>query len=192
MKLNIHIISHPIVKHLYSLTEQETTSNIQNQWLKQLGLFLIYETIRNWLTTYSIAIKQIHNIKKITIIDPKESYIIIANTSVNLSFIQETQYLLPKSHIKLINLHNRNFNQQLNKNFFAKKTNFHYTKAIIMTNKINVDFTLATINHLIDETNISINNIRLTCLNCETHKLLDISNVYPLLNIFTTSLINTT
>ncbi len=50
MKLNIYTISHPITQFLSSTVQNtQLQSDIQNHTWKQLGQFLIYETIRNWI-----------------------------------------------------------------------------------------------------------------------------------------------
>lgn len=184
MKLNIHVISHPIVQNLSSLTiNRSFTSNINNLVLKQLGLLILYETIRNWIKTYKLTIKKISYKKEITIINPRESFIIISNTLQYLSLIQDIQFILPNSKFKLIEDNNHiNFNQlsKLDDN----------AKIIIITYKITLKYILNLLDYFLHKKNIQIYKIRLICIKCETDQLIEISKKYNKLNIYTTQIIN--
>lgn len=188
MKLSIHIISHPIIQYLSSITEQKNLmSSTKHQWFRQLGLLLIYETIRNWLKTYQVSIKKVSYTTDMTITDPKESYVIIADTGINLSLIQEVQYLLPQCHINLISSSSYGSRKEHELNSCAKHLDKN-TKIIIISSEIDIDYILGTIHTLIYIQGISIEQIRLTCIKCETEKLIKISQEYPMLNIFTASI----
>lgn len=189
MKANIHVISHPIVQYLSSTTKQnKIISNIKHQLLRQLGLFLIYETIRSWIETYCITIQQINYIKDIAIVDPKESYIILASTDIDLSLIQEAQYLLPRCNTCLINLSHYSSKKEPESSFLPNQIFNNYTKVIIITPKLNINYIVTTLHNLIYIKNIKIRQIRLACIYCETEKLIEINRKYPKLNIFTTKI----
>lgn len=190
MKLNIHVISHPIIKYLSSLTQQKNLQiNTKKQILKQIGLFLSYESIRNWLTTYNLIIKTLNETKNIVIIDPKESFIIIANTTEDINLIQELQYLLPECNIKLIPIDIINTPNNCYIETIFSKINYTYAKVIIINHYIQTQYILNLINLLINN-NIEIHQIRLNCINCNTDQLIKISNKYPKLNIYTTAIHN--
>ena len=185
MKLNIHIISHPIIQNLSSLIiNQAFPPNINNLILKQLGLLILYETTRNWIKTYQLTIKQINYKKEITIIDPKESFIIISNTLKYLSLIQDIQFILPNSYFKLIEDNNNNvkLNQSLELN--------HNTKIIMIIYKITLKYILNLLDYFLYKKNIQIHKIRLICIQCETDQLIEISKKHNKLNIYTTQIIN--
>lgn len=191
MKLNIHVISHPIVKYLSSLVKQNNLQiNTKKQVLKQIGLFLTYESIRNWLKTYQLVIKTLDKTKNIVIISPKESFTIIVNTTEDINLIQELQYLLPECNIKFIPMEiiNTTNNYYIKKNF--SQINYTYTKIIIVNYHLQTQYILKLINQLINN-NIKIHQIRLNCINCNTDQLIKISHKYPLLNIYTTEIHNT-
>ena len=181
MKLNIHIISHPIIQNLSSITTNQTVpSNINNLALKQLGLLILYEAIRNWIKTYRLTIKQINHRKEITIIDPKESFTIVSNVFKYLSLIQDIQFILPNSNFKLIEENNLNHLVEINRN----------TKIIIVTYKIKLQYILDLLDYFLHKKNIQIHKIRLVCIKCETNQLIEISKKYNKLDIYTTQLIN--
>lgn len=184
MKLNIHLMSHPVIQHLSStIIDKQLNSYNTYQILRQLGLLITYETIRNWLRTYKLTIKQIKQEKEIIIIDPKESYIVIFNNIESLSLLQEMQLLIPKIQLELI------YNYDIiNKNRLIKIDS--YTKIIIINNKIEVGYLVNLLDYLTKNNNVKTNQIRLTCIECETNQLIAISKEYAELNIYTTKIIN--
>nr|YP_010728759.1 uracil phosphoribosyltransferase [Phymatolithon calcareum]WEA76912.1 uracil phosphoribosyltransferase [Phymatolithon calcareum] len=192
MKLNIYTTSHPIIQVL-SNTIQNTNlqSNTKNQTYKQLGLFLIYETIRNWLRIYKLHIKQINIIKEFVIIDPKESYIMMTDINMNLAFIQEVSYILPNCNLSLINFSKTNTTNLIDSNFSYIPTQINEsTKIIVIKKYIDVEYLLKLMDYLINVKQINIKQIRLTCIICEENKLVKISQKYPELRIYTTQVKN--
>nr|YP_007878167.1 uracil phosphoribosyltransferase or UMP pyrophosphorylase [Calliarthron tuberculosum]AGA63778.1 uracil phosphoribosyltransferase or UMP pyrophosphorylase [Calliarthron tuberculosum] len=188
MKLNIHVLSHPIIQHLSSLTkEKNLPSNIKNYRLRQLGLFLLYETIRNWIKTYRLTIRKINKKKNITIIDPEESYTIITNTNGDLSLIQELQCLIPKCNINLIPIKILNSIDITNLNQITENID-SYTKIIIVSNSIDIQYISKLMLYLTNIKNLKIEQIRLTSINCKTDYLIEISKTYPTLHIYTTEI----
>lgn len=189
MRLNIHVTSHPIIQHLSSITKQKNLQiNIKKQILRQLGLLLSYETIRNWLQTYKLTIQVMHEKKNIILIDPKESYSIITNTTEDLSLIQELQYLLPKCNISFIpiNVIISRDNSCINK---AIKEIKPWTKIIIISYTIHLEYIIKLIDQLINQ-DIRLTQIRLSCINCNRDQLIKISHAHPSLNIYTTEIQN--
>nr|YP_009589083.1 uracil phosphoribosyltransferase or UMP pyrophosphorylase [Corallina ferreyrae]QBL75599.1 uracil phosphoribosyltransferase or UMP pyrophosphorylase [Corallina ferreyrae] len=190
MKLNIHILSHPIIQYLSSITkEKNLQSNIKNHTLRQLGLFLLYETMRNWLTTHKLTIKTINEHKSITIIDTKESYTIITNTNTNLSLIQEIQCLLPKCDINFIPIKILDSTNISNLDQIIEIIH-PYQKIIIISYNINTQYILKLMLYLTDIHNVKIQQIRLIAINCTTENLISISKIYPKLNVYTTGIEN--
>lgn len=188
MKLNIHIISHPVIQNLSSITSNQV---LQNQTyyhlLKYLGLFIIYETIRNWMKTYQLTIKQIKDTKDIIITDPKESYVIIFNNMKYSTLVQEIQNVLPKVDIKLINQQDLNRN---NKSILQLKKISQKTKFIIINNNLRLDYNMHLLDHLIYNEHINLNKIRVTCITCLHSQLIHLSKYYSQLNIYTTKIID--
>lgn len=184
MKLNIHIISHPIIQYLSSASKENNIQiNIKKQILKQLGLFLSYETIRNWLQTYNLTVQTVNETKNITLINPKESYTIIANKLEDFNLIQELQYLLPKCQFSFIPT---NMTKNINSLCIKKQIN-NWTKVIIISYSIELEYVKELLQELIKQ-KIKIHQIRLSCINCHTDQLIQLSNIYPSLNIYTTEI----
>lgn len=190
MKLNIYTISHPITQLLSSNIQNTNFQSHANKHMwKQLGLLLTYETIRNWIKIYKLKIKQINIIKEFKIFDPKESYIIIANITMDLGLVQETRDLLPRCTISLIDFNKNNSSCLIDSNFshIPKKIDLS-TKIIIIKKYINVEYLLKLMEYLTNIKRIHINRIRIICIICEDSKLITISRKYPQLNIYTTQI----
>jgi len=186
MKLNIHLMSHPVIQHLSNtIIDKKFKSDNTYQTLRQLGLLITYETIRNWVRTYKLTIKQIEKEKEVVIIDPKESYLIILNDLESLSLLQEIQLLIPKIKLELIYKYDiGEKNQYINK----LQSVDSYTKIIMINHKIEVGYVINLLDYLTNNNNIKTNQIRLTCIECETNQLLAISKKYAELNIYTTKI----
>ena len=183
MKLNIHLISHPLTQNLSSISSNISSQHSRfNQYLKYLGLFIIYETIRTWTITYNLKIKTNQKEKNFIIIDPKESYTIIFNDLDYLSMLQEIQFILPKMDLKLV--------KHKNKEALNISHNTHH-KILIVNDKINVIYVEDIIENLRYTYNIKLNQIRLACIECATTQLIKLSEKYSDLTIYTTKIIDT-
>ena len=181
MKLNIHIVSHPIITYLSNITKHHyLPPNICKNISRQLGQFLMYESFRDWLTTSQITIKKINHYYDINIINNQENYILITDQYKFSHFFGEIEYVIPISQIILIQPKEIIENQL---NTIEKKT-----KIIIATYKLNIIYISKIIEHLTRSEKINLNQIRICTIYCENDKLIKISNKYPSLNIYTTQI----
>ena len=183
MKLNIHVISHPLTQNVSGIiSNMSPQHNIFHQYLKYLGLFIIYETIRTWTIIYKLKIKTNRKEKDFVIIDPKESYTIIFNNLDYISMLQEVQFILPKTDLKLV--------EHKNKNKLNFSSNTHH-KILIVNDRMDVTYIKDLIKELEYNYNIHLNQIRLACIECATTQLIKLSEQYNDLTIYTTKIIET-
>ena len=183
MKLNIHLISHPLTQNLSSINRNISSQySILNQYLKYLGLFIIYETIRTWTIIYKLKIKTNQKKKDFIIMDPKESYTIIFNDLNYISMLQEIQFILPKMDLKLVEHKSK---EKLNLSY-----NTHH-KILIVNNRMDVRYIKDVIENLKYTYNIDLNQIRFACIECATTQLIKLSEQYSDLTIYTTKIIDT-
>ena len=183
MKLNIHLISHPLTQNLSSISRNISSQDGRlNQYLKYLGLFIIYETIRTWTITYNLKIKTNKKKKDFIIIDPKESYTIIFDDLDYISMLQEIQFILPKMDLKLF--------KHKDKEPLNISCNTHH-KILIVNDEINIIHVENLIENLKYTYNINLNQIRLACIECATTQLIKLSEKYSDLTIYTTKIIDT-
>nr|YP_009541766.1 uracil phosphoribosyltransferase [Neogoniolithon spectabile]AYR05975.1 uracil phosphoribosyltransferase [Neogoniolithon spectabile] len=182
MKLNIRIVSHPIITYLSNINKYlYLPYNLEKYILSQLGLFLIYESLRDWLLTYRLTIQKLDYQDSITIIDPQESYMIITDQQDSLHFIQEIAYIIPKCKVKVIDLEN-----SLPNELTEIKTN---TKIIIALCQSKIFYLIELIRQLTETNNLNIQHIRVCTIYCKNEDLIQISDRYPKLNIYTTRII---
>jgi len=176
-------MSHPVIQHLSNIIIDKPFKSYNTyQTLRQLGLLITYETIRDWLTTYKLTIKQTEREKEIILIDPKESYLIILNDLEYLSLLQEIQLLIPKLKLQLIYNYDT-INKSKNRNKLTEIDS--YTKIIMINNKIEVGYIINLLDYLTKNNNVKTEQIRLTCIECETNQLVAISKEYAQLDIYT-------
>ncbi len=188
MKLNIRLMSHPIIQSICEkFTHQETFSCITDQSLKNLGLLIIYETMRNWIKTYKISIQQMQSRGDFIITDPKESYIIIFNNLKHLSFFYEIKDLLPKSELILIR-ENEAASRSSNASIELPKIN-SCTKIIISLSQLNAVYAIEVIRELIKQYKVQISQIRLTSIICREDELIKLGEQYSYLNVYTSKII---
>lgn len=186
MRLNIHLLSNPIIQNLSNINQNSSLPfSIKNQANKHLGIFIIYETLRKWIKIYKLTIKQVQSKKDINIIDPKESFTIIFDTIDNLSLLQELPLLLPRVNLQLLEHQTKNSRRP------TIQINSLSTKVIIINEKINVEYIKNIITDLKIQHNIEPHQIYITCLICSTHQLIKLSERYSHLNIYTTKIIKT-
>nr|YP_010471022.1 uracil phosphoribosyltransferase or UMP pyrophosphorylase [Synarthrophyton patena]UVF62851.1 uracil phosphoribosyltransferase or UMP pyrophosphorylase [Synarthrophyton patena] len=192
MKLNIYTISHPITQLLSNnIQNTKQEDSIYNQSLNQIGLFLLYETIRDWIKIYKLTVKQIYTTKEFLIHDSKESYIVMTNITINLEIIQKAKYILPNCNISLINFKKCQNSVFTDLNFSYIPKQIHpLTKIIIISHFINAKHIIKLMDYLTKIKNIKIYQVRLISIICESNKLITISKIYPKLNIYTTKIKN--
>ena len=192
MKLNINLISHPLIQHLSNTANNSIMiKNQNNQSAKYLGLLIIYETIRKWMRNYELNIKLVKSLKTVSIIDPKESYTVIFNDLGHLSMCQEIQIVIPNTNLNLIHNHDIKILKSNHQTDHSTSNKFN-NKIIIINDKLNIDYIQNLISVLIEQNNFQLNQIRVICISCETDKLIRISEnkLYKNLEIYTTKIIN--
>lgn len=187
MKLNIHVVSHPIIQHLSeSIIHHKTTGNVKNYESKYFGLLLTYETIRDWIQIYRLNIRQVKSRQKITIIDPKESYVVILNSLQYFRYFCEIENLLPKTNLKLIREDEIDKVRKIPSVFTGIDA---YTKAIIVLDELRSEYAVELLEHLIKKQKMRIDQIRLISTLCRDNQMIQLSQKYNCLNIYTSTIL---
>ena len=112
MRLNIYLISHPIIQKLstqirYSIsTYSQTRTNYR--LLQKIYILLVYEVVRKWITINTVYIQNIDNFTELNLFNSQESYLIITNLMNCGNIIHDLNDMLPKSYIQHINLNREN------------------------------------------------------------------------------------
>nr|YP_010484944.1 uracil phosphoribosyltransferase [Hypnea cervicornis]UVW80638.1 uracil phosphoribosyltransferase [Hypnea cervicornis] len=192
MPLNIYIISHPIITILstqiiYSLSKN---NKINEPIYDEINFLLIYELLRKWIKVTNIYIKDINQIKEISIFNPKESYTLFTNLEKCYNIINHLKILIPKLsliHINTCKDKNNNAKIYFNSN---QEQYLRNNKIIIVEKILNNNSIINFVNELINDYKIHITSIKIICIVCNKKVLEVINKKYSNLEIYTTKIIN--
>nr|AOM64619.1 uracil phosphoribosyltransferase [Riquetophycus sp.] len=190
MRLNVYLISHPIIRKLSTQIRYSISSNyyIQKKYrlLQNIYILLVYEVVRKWMKVNNIYIKNIDNIKELTLFTPKESYLIITNLMNCGNIINEINDLLPKSYIQHLDCNQNNI---INDNCLDNEIIHIIQEAkIIIIDNVLTTSTNKLLHYLTQQKQIEISQIKIICITCNNKVLETIGDKYPLLNIYTTKI----
>lgn len=189
MKLNIYIISHPLIQILTTkiISHKSVYSNIPNVYknYQYLGILLIYEILRKWINISNIYIKKLDYIHEMSIIDNEQKNYVITNIIDNYHMITDIHQIFPQTELQHININNIKSWEKINIHDINSKTNL-----IILENFLNNENILSLIDYINKIHKINHDCIKIACITC-TNKILEkISIEYTDLNIYTTKIIN--
>lgn len=194
MRLNVYIITHPIIKQLSNQLKHCLYYNKTNQISKNshlisyLYILLIYEVVRTWLKTSNIYIRNIDYIKPLCIFNSKESYLILTDIMSCNHAIVNIGNILPKVHIQHIDLCITS-NIMINDHYLEDSIlEIIQKQKIIIINNILTYSIIQLLDYLIITKNIKITQIRIMCLLCNNNVLEKIGYKYPTLSIYTTKI----
>nr|YP_010902776.1 hypothetical protein REP55_pgp005 [Hypnea nidulans]WCH54631.1 hypothetical protein [Hypnea nidulans] len=191
MPLNIYIISHPIISILstqiiYSLSKNNKTNE---PVYDEINFLLIYELLRKWIKVTNIYIKDINQIKEISVFNPKESYILFTNLEKCYNIIIHLKTLIPKLSLVHINTYKDNNNNKIY--FNSNREQYFINNKIIIVEKIlNNNSIIDFVHELINDYKIQITSIKIICIVCNQKVLEIINKRYSNLEIYTTKIIN--
>nr|YP_010986291.1 uracil phosphoribosyltransferase [Pachymeniopsis lanceolata]WOL37209.1 uracil phosphoribosyltransferase [Pachymeniopsis lanceolata] len=188
MRLNIYIVSHPIIKQLSSQIMNPTliSQNMYNESCKQLGSLMIYEVMRRWMTIQNIYIKQINHIQTICTLKKEESYIILTDLVDSYNFVTDALNLIPGVELQHISLKQKVDNDH---NFIINTNYKKQQKIIIINLHIDNDILINFLDYLTKEKHVKITQIKIICVTCKHQLLEKIGNKYADLSIYTTKIL---
>nr|UAD85696.1 hypothetical protein [Gracilaria edulis] len=184
MKLNIHVIIHPIIQQLaYKLIYTKSQKNSQNyDDEKTLGMLIMYEIFRKWLTTNNIYIKKVDILQEKLLSNELNRYLIISNIIENHNILSNIKKILPQTDFKHISLEKKNKLYNWNPKISMKK--------IIIFEKFLQDYKImTTIKNLEEKNKINLTNVKVVCITCNSKILYYIARRYPKINVYTTKIV---
>jgi uracil phosphoribosyltransferase len=96
MQLRVHVPPHPLIKHWLGMARNvETSPKIMRQTLAELGKWLAYEAIREWLPTIDIPIPTPLAATTATFIHPQTKLAIVPILRAGLTLVEGIQSVLP-------------------------------------------------------------------------------------------------
>nr|YP_010865176.1 uracil phosphoribosyltransferase [Campylaephora boydenii]WGT74118.1 uracil phosphoribosyltransferase [Campylaephora boydenii] len=181
MKLNIYVISHPIIKLLYHKTyENNIIKFTEKQNESKIMLFLIYEILRKLIDINNIYIHKLNHIQKLSIMNSQQKNYIITNIINNYNLLKEIYETFPQTQIS-----HYNDNDTIDK---IKNTN-DKTNIIIIEKFLVEDKIINLLKYIKNDIRIKEKQITIACITC-THQILEkISQYYTEINLYTTHII---
>jgi uracil phosphoribosyltransferase len=96
MQLRVYVPPHPLIKHWLGMARNvETTPKIMRQTLAELGKWLAYEAIREWLPTIEIEIPTPMTETTATFVHPQTKLAIVPILRAGLTLVEGIQSVLP-------------------------------------------------------------------------------------------------
>jgi uracil phosphoribosyltransferase len=98
MQLRIHVPPHPLIKHWLGVVRSDTTpSPVFRSAMTELGRWLAYEAMRDWLPTVDMTIQTPMTTCQATFVDPEAAIAIIPILRAGLALVEGIQSAVPNS-----------------------------------------------------------------------------------------------
>lgn len=105
MKLRVHVPTHPLIQHWLGVARDESTPSVLfRSAMTELGRWLTYESLRDWLPTMALEVKTPIAPSPATFINPDVPIAVIPILRAGLALMEGAQSLLPLSSIYHIGL----------------------------------------------------------------------------------------
>ena len=185
MKLNIYVISHPIIQILHNQNnENHIVKALEIKNKSKIMLFLIYEILRKLIDINNIYICKLNHIQKLSIMNSQQENYIITNIINNYNLLQEIYETFPQTNIIHYHINNNYSNLINNIKNLNEKTNI-----IIMEQFLMEDNIINLLKYIKNDIKIKEKQITIVCITC-THQILEkISQYYNAINLYTTNII---
>ena len=98
LQLRIYVPPHPLIKHWLGVARSNTTpSPIFRSAMTELGRWLTYEAVRDWLPTLDMDIETPLQSCSATFVDPEASIAIVPILRAGLALLEGIQSAVPTS-----------------------------------------------------------------------------------------------
>ncbi|MBE9181006.1 uracil phosphoribosyltransferase [Oculatella sp. LEGE 06141] len=105
LQLRVHVPPHPLIKHWLGVARDETTPSVLfRSAMTELGRWLTYEAIRDWLPVLETEVKTPLAPCQATFINPEVPVAVVPILRAGLSLLDGAQALLPLASIYHIGL----------------------------------------------------------------------------------------
>nr|WKD83513.1 uracil phosphoribosyltransferase [Neopyropia yezoensis] len=175
MQLQINIASHPLIQHWSGILENDNNpGTILRTACSELGKWITYEIMREWLVTETIELKANTTI---SLISSHYKYIIVIIMPYGFILAEGARSLLPTANIVLVNYNDiiNNVPDQLNS----------FTKILVLDLFLDEATITPLLNDFIKKGAV-LSNIKIACLECGTSQLNQLGHIWSKLEIYTT------
>jgi uracil phosphoribosyltransferase len=105
LQLRVYVPPHPLIKHWLAVARDEDTPSVLfRSAMTELGRWLTYEAVRDWLPTMETTIQTPLTACPVTFINPKIPVAVVPILRAGLSLLEGAQTLLPLASIYHIGL----------------------------------------------------------------------------------------
>nr|YP_537035.1 hypothetical protein 198 [Neopyropia yezoensis]Q1XDD3.1 RecName: Full=Uracil phosphoribosyltransferase homolog [Neopyropia yezoensis]AGH27682.1 hypothetical protein 198 [Neopyropia yezoensis]QFZ67018.1 hypothetical protein PyyePp172 [Neopyropia yezoensis]BAE92478.1 unnamed protein product [Neopyropia yezoensis] len=175
MQLQINIASHPLIQHWSGILKNDNNpGTILRTACSELGKWITYEIMREWLVTETIELKANTTI---SLISSHYKYIIVIIMPYGFILAEGARSLLPTANIVLVNYNDiiNNVPDQLNS----------FTKILVLDLFLDEATITPLLNDFIKKGAV-LSNIKIACLECGTSQLNQLGQIWSKLEIYTT------
>jgi uracil phosphoribosyltransferase len=100
LKLRVHVPPHPLIKHWLGVARDEATPSVLfRSAMTELGRWLTYEAIREWLPTLDTTIQTPLSPSPATFINPEAPIAIVPILRAGLALLEGVQTLVPLASV---------------------------------------------------------------------------------------------
>lgn len=175
MQLQINVASHPLIQHWSGILENNNSpGTILRTACSELGKWITYEIMRDWLVTETVRIK---DSKAINLISNHYKYIIVIVMPYGFILAEGARALLPTASIALVSYNKSIDNISDNLNSF--------TKILILDLFLDETIITSVLEELIKK-GAKLNNVKIACLECGSSQLNKLGQKWSELEIYTT------
>lgn len=105
LQLRVHVPNHPLIKHWLAVARDASTPSVLfRSAMTELGRWLTYEAIRDWLPTIETTVQTPLASSPASFIDPETPVVIVPILRAGLALLDGSQALLPLASIYHIGL----------------------------------------------------------------------------------------
>ena len=179
MQIQIHIASHPLIQHWSGILNNDNNpGTILRTACSELGKWITYEIMREWLITETITTEDDTTIK---IISNNYKYIIVIVMPYGFILAEGARALLPTANILLASYNDgiNNISDSLNS----------FTKVLIVDLFFNEKIITLILGQLIEKGAL-LESIKIACLECSSSQLSQLGHNWSKLDIYTTKVNN--
>lgn len=185
-QLRIYVPPHPLIKHWLTVARDRNTPTVLfKSAMTELGRWLTYEAIREWLPTQEITVESPLKACQGTVIDPEKPLVVIPILRAGLALLDGAQTLLPLASIYHLGL-SRN-EETLEPSCYLNNLPEQFapeTRVVILEPMLATGGSIMTAMEEITSRGVEASYIRIISVVAAPPALQKLSAAYPNLNIY--------
>lgn len=177
MQIQINVGSHPLIQHWAGILENNNNpGTVLRTACSEVGKWITYEIMRDWLATETIKLKKDQTVN---IINSHYRYIIVTIMPYGFILAEGARALLPTASITLVDKHKiiNDVPNELNS----------FTKILVLDLFLDETIITPILKECIKKGAI-LSNIRIACLECGTSQLSQLGQNWSKLEVYTTKI----